>query len=137
MSIATEIAQDKSTVRQGAKDARTDGQDQTKSSKKKTRKQALPILPGIASGESRKARLSGATLDLIKSKTAASGASPSDAVFMGAMLAMSRKKHQLPKVQKGEELDLQLPPKVWEFLDSQVEATKSDLDTVLKAYLEL
>ena len=101
------------------------------------RKSPLPIIAGLSSGEMRKLRLSGSTMSLIKGRTSATEAAPSDAIFVASVMAMGRKKHQLPAVPKIEEVDVQLPPAVWEFLDAQAQSSKSDLDTLIHTYLGL
>jgi len=101
------------------------------------RKSPLPIIPGLSSGETRKLRLSGSTMSLIKGRTSATEAAPSDAIFVASVMAMGRKKHQLPAVPKIEEVEVQLPPAVWEFLDAQAQSSKSDIDTLIHTYLGL
>ncbi len=101
------------------------------------RKPPMPVFRGLASGEERKIKLSGATMSLIESKTSSHQAAPSDAIFVATVAAMGRKKHQRPAVSQSLEVDVQLPPAVWEFLDAQATDTGADHDVLIRSYLGL
>ncbi len=106
-------------------------------SKDSGRKTLLPVLKGLTSGEERKLRLSAATVHLIESKTSTHDAAPSDAIFVATVAAMGRKKTRLPVLQKPSEIDVQLPPALWEFLDKQANESGADHDTLIQSYLGL